>query len=307
MAHRQKTIDDIVPFSDSVDQTRVPKANGFLIERHKPTLFDTPYHHHTSVELNFLQGCDMSYSFSGEVVDLQRDRISVFWGAAPHRVIRVSGDGIITNIYLSLGQFVRWGLPDQLLEAVLSGAVISTKHADPMDKMLINRLFSERGQDDTAWRRTHMSEIETRLRRVALEGWTTLLASRTRPTDLEISAQTMMHVETMLRFIADSFTIPINVGDIADAANLSPVRAGQVFRKVMGIGLKQQLMRARLSHARMLLTETDAKVSSVALDSGFSSLSAFYEAFTKANGVTPAKYRSQALRSNPFIAQHSEL
>ena len=75
----------------------------------------------------------------------------------------------------------------------------------------------------------------------------------------------------------------------------------------MGIGLKQQLMRARLSHARMLLTETEAKINSISLDSGFSSLSAFYEAFVKATGMTPSKYRKEALRTNPFVASHSKL
>lgn len=301
------SIDETVPFSDSVDQTRVPAPNGFIIERHRPTLFDTPYHHHTSVEINFLQGCSMSYSFSGKVAELRPDCLTVFWGAAPHRVFDVSGKGQITNIYLSLGQFVRWGLPANLVEAILSGAVISSGSSTEMDKMLIDRLFDERGNSSALWKRTHLSEIEVRLRRLALEGWTTLLASRANPTALELSAQTMMHVEAMLRFIADNFTAPINVADIAKSTNLSSVRAGQIFRQVMGIGLKQQLMRARLSHARMLLTETEAKINSISLDSGFSSLSAFYEAFVKATGMTPSKYRKEALRTNPFVASHSKL
>jgi hypothetical protein len=57
----QKLLDpaDVVPYSEQVDKTRVPEANAFLIERHQPTLFDAPYHHHTSIELNFLQGCEM--------------------------------------------------------------------------------------------------------------------------------------------------------------------------------------------------------------------------------------------------------
>ena len=117
----------------------------------------------------------------------------------------------------------------------------------------------------------------------------------------------MIHVEAMLRFIANNFNIPINVEDIAAASNLSVARASYLFRQVMGISVKQQLTRARLSHARMLLTETDAKVANIALDSGFASLSAFYEGFAKASNMSPTQYRKNGKRKNLFVAEHAKL
>jgi len=298
---------DLIPFSEQVDQTRVPAANDFLIERHMPELFDSPYHHHTSVEVNFLQDCEMTYSFSGDETTLKPNRITVFWGAAPHRVTDVSGLGQITNIYLSLGQFVRWGLPKEMVDAILNGSIICAKPSANHDDLWFDRLINEKRNKTQPWRRTHLQEIESRLRRLALEGWDKILEVRHRPEHAEITSQAMLHVEAMLRFIADHFTVPISVEDIAGAANLSAGRAGKLFRQVMGVSMKQQLMRARLSHSRMLLTETNSKVASIALDSGFPTLSAFYEAFTKANGETPAQYRKNANRSNPFIAEHSRL
>jgi len=55
----------------------------------------------------------------------------------------------------------------------------------------------------------------------------------------------------------------------------------------------------------MLLTETDEKVAIIALDSGFTSLSAFYEAFSKANGISPAHYRAKVRRSSPLLSDHN--
>lgn len=298
---------ELIPYSEQVDQTRVPLANDFIIERHVPDLFDTPYHHHTSVELNFLQNCEMTYSFSGQETTIKSDRITVFWGAAPHRVTNVSGKGQITNIYLSLGQFVRWGLPKEMVDAILAGSIISAKPNSNRDELWFDRLIRERDYKTIPWRRAHLHEIEARLRRLALEGWETNLIVRHRPEHAEITSQAMLHVEAMLRFVADNFTISVSVEDIARAANLSVARAGKLFRQVMGVSIKQHLTRARLSHSRMLLTETDAKVASIALDSGFLTLSAFYDAFTKANGLSPAEYRKSAKKSNPFIAEHSRL
>lgn len=305
-AHPQDEV-DLIPFSEQVEQRLVPASNDYMIERHTPGFFHTPYHHHTSVEVNFLQNCEMSYSFSGSETTLVPERITVFWGAAPHRVANVTGKGQITNIYLSLGQFVRWGLPQDLVDAILTGSIICAKSDSTYDRMWFDRLIEERDQKSIAWRRTHLDEIELRLRRLALEGWDTLLKVPGHALQDEITSQAMLHVEAMLRHIADNFSIPITVANIAEAANLSVARAGKLFRQVMGVSIKQHLTRARLSHARMLLTETNAKVAAIALDSGFPTLSAFYEAFTKANGQTPAEYRKNAKKSNPFIAEHSRL
>lgn len=298
---------DLIPFSEQLEQRLVPDSNDFIIERHTPGFFHTPYHHHTSVEINFLQKCEMSYSFSGSETNLKTERFTIFWGAAPHRVTKVSGQGQITNIYLSLGQFVRWGLPQELVDAILSGSIICAKSESNYDPMWFDRLFEERHKKSVAWRRNHLDEIETRLRRLALEGWTTLLRVPSHALQDEVTSKAMLHVEVMLSYIAENFSIPITVANVSESANLSVAQAGKLFRQVMGVSIKQHLTRARLSHARMLLTETNAKIAAVALDSGFTTLSAFYEAFTKANEQSPAAYRKQSAKSNPFIVQHSKL
>ena len=78
---------DLIPFSEQVDKSRVPPANDYIIERHVPDLFDTPYHHHTSVEVNFLQDCDMTYSFSGASAALTRNRLTVFFGGGQPPIV----------------------------------------------------------------------------------------------------------------------------------------------------------------------------------------------------------------------------
>jgi AraC-like DNA-binding protein len=57
----------------------------------------------------------------------------------------------------------------------------------------------------------------------------------------------------------------------------------------------------------MLLTETNEKISTIGLDSGYPSLSAFYESFSKANNMSPARYRAHARRGNPFLPDHASV
>jgi AraC-like DNA-binding protein len=280
---------------DYIERSLVPQAGPFLIERHVPTRFLEPYHHHTSVEINYLDGVDMTYSFSGREVSVPRHRFALFWAAAPHRVIGVRGVGEITNIYLSLSQLLRWSLPSGMVEDLAAGSVLSAAVMHPEDGAWLDRLVSESGHRSPEWQRLHLAEIEGRLHRLALEGWERLLA----PTDVARGAvakgRAMRHVEAMLRHIADNFTRPLSVEEIAASAHVSPSHAMALFRDIMASSILTYLTRTRLSHACMLLTDTRAKIVTVALDSGFSSASRFYEAFRAELGVSPADYRRQQL------------
>ncbi len=291
---RARDVSEVVPCSEQHDRTRMPAPNQFIIERHEPAMFNAPFHHHTSVEINFLRGCDMQYSFSGVPVPVKRDSLTIFWGAQPHRVLSVTPGGEITNIYVSLGQFLRWGLPEELVQAILAGTVISSHTQSFDDAGFMSRLWDERERDreNGAWRRTHLDEISNRLRRLGLEGWDVMLDARSASSVLDADVRTMNHVEALLRFIADNFTQPVSIGDIASGVNLSAGRAMTLFKEVMGVSIKHHLTRTRLSHAKMLLSETDQKIVNISIDSGFGSLSSFYDAFAEHNdGMSPAKYR----------------
>lgn len=289
----QRDISEIVPYSQQHDRGRIPAANQFIIERHVPGMFDSPFHHHTSVEVNFLEDCDMTYAFSGDTVPIRRGRIAVFWGAQPHRVTAVQDVGQITNLYLSLGQFLRWGLPDEMVRAILSGAVICARHSKSTDPGLFDGLWSERNRPGGHWQRMHLDEIEERLRRLGLEGWTTLLDPGRANKMLEVDPRAMRYVESLLRYVAENFSRPVTVSDVASAVNLSVSRANAVFRDVMGVSIKAHLTRTRLSHARMLLHETDQKILTIALDSGYRSLSSFYATFSAHTSVPPERYRKE--------------
>jgi len=284
-------ISDAMGYSEMLDAERVPGPNGFLIERHRPTRFRAPYHHHMSIELNYLRDCRMQYSFSGKPVLVPPDRITLFWGGAPHRVTDVDGTGTVTNVYLSLGQFLRWTLPAELVEAILADCVIVARPNLDIDENLFDRLYAERTQENAAWLKLHMAEIENRLRRMALEGWDELLGAPEGGRRTMAPLTTMRHAGAMLRFIADNFSRPIGVAEIIGSANLSQGHAMKLFKQIMGRSIKEHLTRTRLSHARMLLSDSGAKIVNIAFDSGFRSLSSFYEAFVAEHGISPGRYR----------------
>ena len=66
---------------------------------------------------------------------------------------------------------------------------------------------------------------------------------------------------------------------------------------MLGRSIKEYLVDIRVIHAKMRLTNTNDKILTVALESGFGSLSSFYEIFHKNTGVSPARFRKNPVQS----------
>ncbi|WCE28838.1 hypothetical protein [Vibrio sp. SCSIO 43137] len=154
-----------------IEPINATSQSTILLEHHQPVAWEQAYHHHASIEINFLSNCDMSYSFSDRNVKLYDGFLTLFWGAYPHRVIDVKGKGTVTNVYIALSQFLQWPLPQPFINAVLSGAVISTKRRCTEDDHLTKRWVEELSKKESVWEHLHILELEARLYRLAVEGW----------------------------------------------------------------------------------------------------------------------------------------
>lgn len=64
-----------------------------------------------------------------------------------------------------------------------------------------------------------------------------------------------------------------------------------LFRQHYGMTLGTYLTRLRVCQAQYLLVSTNGDVSRIAFETGFGSLSRFYEAFKAISGQTPRQYR----------------
>ncbi|WP_201797115.1 helix-turn-helix domain-containing protein [Vibrio penaeicida] len=283
-----------------VEDPEYPKDCGIVVEDIKPRAFEASYyHHHASIEMNYLHDGSMIYSFSGREVKLKSGCFTLFWGANPHRVVSVDGATRITNVYISLSQLLQWSLPPEFIDAVLSGAVVCTQESNLLDHQIVERWAEEQNRNAN-WRRLHGLEVESRLLRLANEGWNTMLHRNKSDSETIVGGKAILHFESMLRFISEHFSSPIGLQDVAQDIGVSKGYAMTLFRKLLGKTIKEHLTDLRMYHAKMLLAESDTKIVAIALDSGFGSLSAFYDAFQKQEGISPAAFRKQSLVGQRF-------
>lgn len=217
-----------------------------------------------------------------------------FWGAAPHGVVQVRGKGDMVNVYISFAQILQWGLPTHITDALISGDVICNLNPCQIDAVRFGQWAHEYNKNDMHWRKLVLDEISARFTRLALEGWDTLHHDYRQAHTVVGRGKSMLHVEEMLRHISENHTSDISVTSVAEHVGLSPSHAMTLFKRVVGLPIKEHLTRVRLSHARMLLAESEMKILSIAMDAGFRSLSSFYEAFQNHFSTTPAAFRKQA-------------
>ena len=83
----------------------------------------------------------------------------------------------------------------------------------------------------------------------------------------------------------------ITLDKLTELTHMNKYYMAHSFAKYTGLSPIQYLNRRRLEAACQLLRDTDLSISDIAGSTGFSSQSYFTQAFRKAHGVTPMKYR----------------
>ena len=93
--------------------------------------------------------------------------------------------------------------------------------------------------------------------------------------------------------MAENYSEPLDVKSVASAGGISEGYAMSLFQKKLKTNITSYINQLRLHHAKSSLIDGNDKISNIALDSGFGSLSRFYEVFTKKTGLSPSEYRKK--------------
>jgi len=89
----------------------------------------------------------------------------------------------------------------------------------------------------------------------------------------------------------------LSLGQVARAVNTSTFYFCKMFKKYTGINFTDYLSRVRIEKSKNLLLNPNLRVSEIAFEVGFQSLTHFNRVFKKILGQSPTEYRGQLLRS----------
>jgi AraC-like DNA-binding protein/ligand-binding sensor protein len=99
-------------------------------------------------------------------------------------------------------------------------------------------------------------------------------------------------------FIHEHQTEELSLGQVAKAVNTSTFYFCKMFKKITGINFTDYLSRVRIEKSKNLLLNPNLRVSEIAFEVGFQSLTHFNRVFKRILGQSPTKYRAQLLGHN---------
>lgn len=245
-------------------------------------------HRHNEVELTYLSDGRMSYDLGGKIVGVPERQLCLFWGGISHRCNFWAGGGRISVICLPMSFILGAGLPHGFLKKLFAGDLLRESQAEyaAWDDSQMQIWERDLGKAEPAIHAIVESEIETRLRRIAL-------GTDGEPAVKSTSGDALSRLLTLLcAHASESAT----VSDIAARAGLHAKYASRLFKSSLGITALEFLHRLRVSHAQRLLSTTSLRVLEVAFESGFNSASQFYEAFERICGESPGSFRKKQRR-----------
>jgi AraC-like DNA-binding protein len=92
-------------------------------------------------------------------------------------------------------------------------------------------------------------------------------------------------------FIAEHAQDDLSLAAVAHSVNMSASYFSEKFKEVTGINFANYVARTRIEKARSLLRNPHLRISEIAFDVGFQSLSQFNRAFKQVTGQSPSEYR----------------
>lgn len=100
--------------------------------------------------------------------------------------------------------------------------------------------------------------------------------------------------ETIMRIISENYTDPeLSVEKTAELSNTDTLKISKIIKKTTGLSFPQYLNTIRITEAKRLLAETDAKIIEISFAVGFGNLSHFNRCFKTSEKISPKDYRKK--------------
>ncbi|MFG6366097.1 helix-turn-helix domain-containing protein [Schaedlerella sp.] len=100
-------------------------------------------------------------------------------------------------------------------------------------------------------------------------------------------------IDRILNYINHYYYEPLSLTDVAAHFQVSETYLSRYFKKKTGQNFINYLNEVRIENAALELRGTDASITNIAMDSGFSTPSVLNRYFKKKYGITPSEYRKQ--------------
>lgn len=102
-------------------------------------------------------------------------------------------------------------------------------------------------------------------------------------------------------YIMQHLTEPLSLETVSSNVNVSPFHFCKVFKRGTGMTFTDYVNHVRVEKARRMLLRPGARITDVAYDVGFQSLSHFNRSFRRIVNESPTEYRARLKSTRPSM------
>lgn len=266
----------------------------FYIEYQDPPIEMPNHHWHNHIEFNYLYSGSMEYIFGDQSFNLPTQKLVFFWGGIPHKSLRVESSAQnntqLCNLYYPLESFLLWDKSTQVQSLLMEGNILTLDAPASFISMLIDVWQKDVSQRNQQALEAISLEIRALLNRYPYEILLSAQKIYTLANKESTHQKQKLFVKT-LRYILQNLQEPLTSQSISAYLGYHPNHIQRNFQAILGISLHQFIIHTRLKYACSLLSETNRPILDIAIESGFGSISQFYNSFQKIYNQTPKEYR----------------
>ncbi|MBP5281744.1 MAG: helix-turn-helix transcriptional regulator [Lachnospiraceae bacterium] len=105
------------------------------------------------------------------------------------------------------------------------------------------------------------------------------------------NSRTFDKINAACRFISENCDKDLTLDSVADHAGFSSCYFSRVFKQIVQCNFVEYLTMQRLKRAQNLLADSDDAITTIAMESGFKSISTFNRVFQKYKGCSPSEFK----------------
>ncbi len=110
------------------------------------------------------------------------------------------------------------------------------------------------------------------------------------------NTRTIDKINQACRYIAENCDKELTLDTVADTVGFSTCYFSRVFKQSIQCNFVEYLTLQRLKRAQNLLADSDAAITTIAMESGFKSISTFNRVFQKYKGCSPSEFKKHFLQ-----------
>jgi hypothetical protein len=123
---------------------------------------------HNEVELNYLASGTLTYLLGGTRITVEAGRLTWFWAAIPHQILRWKTTKPYYVATLPLAWFLSCGFPKHFAHPILDGKIVCDPESPAQDKARFRQWVTDLHSGNVITERVAQLEIQARLLRPAL-------------------------------------------------------------------------------------------------------------------------------------------